>query len=259
MNRNILTLLILVLFFSCSKNGIEDRECIAFNIPDAYHFPIRPGSTDWQQLGSLTEKIEVCQIPDSILNNISTEGLLETLLNYPLILDYTAFNTMQGGFYNIKSVNNGFNELYKRNDLFEVILERYELMSLNCEGDLYPPFILGDDYTPITIPFKTYELFIFQDELLDSINENERILIFEEVYTIHNLKIKNGYSVNSCNTTTAILGKIMYKNNFIPFVDYCNETEFIKFFIESIPTYRPENLSPLDIITEYAKEYHNDL
>lgn len=254
-------LLVLILFFSCSKSDIEKirDKCLPFQFSDTYIYPIRPGSDEWKELSSLNEKVEVCQIPDSVLNSISTEGLLETLLNYPLITDYSFFNRMQSGFNRFKNENIGFTELYTKNDIFNVIVNRYELMSLNCKGKIYPPFNNGNVENPIEIPFTTFELFIFQDELLSNINSIKREIIFEHVYNKYLLKIELGFFAYSKLVAIAILGKIMYQNGFTPFVNYCEETEFIKFFIESIPGYRPEDLFIEDIIAEYAKEYYETL
>ncbi len=53
--------------------------------------------------------------------------------------DYNAFNFLQDGFNRIKNENNGFIELFKRDDLFKIITDRYKLMSLNCKDEIYPP------------------------------------------------------------------------------------------------------------------------
>ncbi len=256
MKRRLFNILLLFFLFSCSKDEIEIHQgyCIPFYISDTYKYPILPGTDTWKELSSLAEKVEVCQIPEKKLNTISTEGLLETLLNYPLILDYSFFDKMQNGFNRIKTENNGFAELYGRDNIFKVITERYELMSLDCEKNLYPPFVTGEP-APVQIALETFEFFIFQDEFLLNLNENQQYQIFELIYEKLQNKNEHGFSEYSKLVAVAILGKIMYENDFLPFVKICNEIDFMKLFIEKIPMYRPENISPTEIIEENAKEF----
>gem|GEM_PF-1033844 len=245
--------ILLIVFWGCKKDElvIQQGECIPFHISDTYKYPIVPGTEDWKALQSLTEMVQACQIPNKELKSISTEGLLETLLNYPLILDYGAFNQQQDGFERIKSENNGFNELYGRTDLFDVIFERYELMSLNCDENLYPPFI-SEIPTPIQISFQTIEFFIIQDELLNEINSNQRIQIFESVFDKLQEKKEHGFSEYNNLVSVAILGKIMIKESYMPFVNISAENN-IRPVIERIPSVF--DFTILDIIEESAKEF----
>lgn len=256
MKRIVFVLSIVVLVFSCSKDELEIRQgdCIPFYISDTYKYPIRPGSDEWKELNLLTEKIEVCQIPNQKLKTISTEGLVETLLNYPLILDYIFFDEMQNGFNRIKNENNGFTELYGRKDIFKVLTERYELMSLDCGRNLYPPFVL-DAPAPNEVALQTFEFFIFQDEFLHNIDKNQQYKIFDLIYEKLQIKEDHDFDEYSKLVSIAIMGKIMFENDYSPFVKICSEIDFMKFFIEKIPMYRPENISPIEIIEENAKEF----
>jgi hypothetical protein len=242
----------LIGLLSCNKDevDIQQGECMPFSISDTYEYPIVPGMDEWADLKSLSEMVQACQIPNSKLKSISTEGLLETLLTYPLILDYGAFNFGQDGFERIKSENNGFDELYGRTDFVNVITERYKLMSLNCDKNYYPPFASGLE-TPIQISFQTIEFFILQDELLNEINSNQRMEILETVLEKLQAKKDYGISKNDNLVSYAILGKIMIKENYSPFVDINDETEIVD-GLARIPIGFDFEL--LDLIENNAKE-----
>jgi hypothetical protein len=257
MSKKTISLMMLIVFFACSEENIdiERGECTPFSFSDTYTYPIRPGTEQWKQLNSLAKKVEACQIPDGKLRSISTGGLLETCLNYPLLLDYGAFDQMQNGFNRVKNENNGFIELYKRADNFKVLTGRYQQMSLNCDIGTYPPFPFEGFAAPMEIAFEAYEFFLFQDELLNDIDVDKKDIIFGLVYDKYLLKVGYGFFPRDKLVSVAILGKIMYQNNFTPFVDYCEQEEFIKFFIDKIPVYRPENIRPTDIIIEFAEQY----
>lgn len=256
MKRNLFNILFLLLIISCSKDDVEIRQgnCMPFYISDTYTYPILPGTNEWKELRSLAEKVEVSQIPTKRLKSISTQGLLETLLNYPLVLDYIFFDNMQIGFDRIKNENKGFAELYSRKDIFKVVTERYRYMSLDCGKRLYPPYITGEP-APNEVAFQTYEFFIFQDEFLEGLNENQQSEVFDLVYEKLQKKSENNFSEYSKLVSCAILGKIMYRNNYLPFIEICTEKEFMKFFIDKIPMYRPDNILPVEIIEEYAKKF----
>jgi len=258
MKRKVL-LLCAVLFFACSKDEpeveIQQAYCVPFYISDTYEYPILPGTDEWEKFNSLEEMVNACQIPQTKLKSISTEGLLETLLNYPLINDYIFFDNLQRGFHRVKTENNGFAELYGRKYIFNVITERYKLMSLDC-GDIYPPFNVQGEAAPVGIAFMVFEFFVFQDDFLDKLNKNQQYQIFELMYKkLQDKQENNNISEYNKLVTFACLGKIMFKSDFTPFVEICNEVDFMKFFITEIPMYRPENVLPFQIITEYAKDF----
>jgi len=256
MKKKIFLLLCTVLFFSCSEEPeIRQGHCIPFYISDTYKFPIRPGTDEWKAFQTREEMVNACKIPQKVLNSISTEGLLETLLNYPFINDYIFFDHLQSGFQSIKTENNCFAELFGRDDIFNIITERYELMSLDC-GGIYPPFDVQGKASPVGIAFQAFEFFVFQDDFLDKLNKNQMYQVFELIYEKLQDKQKNdNISEYTKLVSFACLGKIMFKGNFTPFVEVCNKIEFMNFFITEIPMYRPSDVFPFQIIEKYAKEY----
>ena len=65
---------------------------------DAYDYPVKPGTDAWKALGSHADMLNACQIPETTLNRMSTAGLVETVLNYPLFGDAWAWDNPQEGF-----------------------------------------------------------------------------------------------------------------------------------------------------------------
>ena len=64
-------------------------------IADLYDFPIKPGTEEWKAMVSHDEMLKACQVPELVLQKMSTEGLVETVLNYPLYGDMKAHNSLQ--------------------------------------------------------------------------------------------------------------------------------------------------------------------
>lgn len=90
-----------------------------------YSFPVLPGSSEWESFTTKQEKLSVCQIPDDKLVNMTTDALLETVMNYPFIHDYMAFNSYEDACRRMSEDFNGFSELFSREDITSAILSKY--------------------------------------------------------------------------------------------------------------------------------------
>lgn len=123
MRKILRTILFVAMVMACSLTAMATENVRNDNTP--YVFPIVPGSSEWESFGTKQEMVDVCQIPVEKLNNMTTEALLETVFNYPLLLDYMLFDSYEDAFNVMSRDFNGFNELLAREDVTEVILEKY--------------------------------------------------------------------------------------------------------------------------------------
>lgn len=116
----LLSVIMLVLLFTTAMTAQNSQ-----NDNTPYAYPVTPGSSEW---GNFTpqQMHDACQIPEDKLKGMTTEALLETVLDYPLILDYMAFNTLEDACNAMSEEFNGFNELFSREDVTSAILDRYE-------------------------------------------------------------------------------------------------------------------------------------
>lgn len=115
----ILTLSLMMIFSLtafANDNKIEEK---IYTIKEAYQYPVVPGMPEWSKFNSLDEMIEACQIPKDILSNMSTDALIETVINYPLAINMFAFDNPQKGFDSVNSYFNGFQELGNRPDAIQ--------------------------------------------------------------------------------------------------------------------------------------------
>ncbi|WP_276370556.1 hypothetical protein [Chryseolinea sp. H1M3-3] len=254
-DKAVIIFLFVTLITSCVDHNIEYDPCVKFDIHGTYEYPIPFQSDAWFELRSLEERVDACQIPQQVLDTITTEALLETLLNYPLLFEYTAFDVMQNGFERIKGEQKGFAEFYSRKDAFEIALDRYTKMSVRCDN-FYPPF-LNEIKTPASISFANFEFVMFQDEFMNALDEKEVQMFFERILQKLELKYQYGeeYKEYGVWISCAILGKIMLKNDFQPFKDFCVKEPFMEFFVQRVPVFRPENVDVTGEIFQYAKQY----
>jgi len=80
----------------------------------------------WRTFKNLEEMLEACQLPKELLFVISTENLIQTIMNHPLYGIYAAYNNELDGVNVILANFNGFEELQKREGAAEAVIEFYD-------------------------------------------------------------------------------------------------------------------------------------
>jgi hypothetical protein len=90
-----------------------------------WDYPVKPGSEEWLKIADFEKRLTLLDIPESILQKISTEELVNGCLSYPEFgLIYTR-NDFQSGYDYIRSMFNGFRELETRSDAGKVLMKIY--------------------------------------------------------------------------------------------------------------------------------------
>ncbi|MBO9561696.1 MAG: hypothetical protein J7621_02945 [Niastella sp.] len=91
-----------------------------------YVFPVKPGSAAWRAFTTHKQMEEATQLPQNVLTSLTTKALLETCLDYPLLIDMMAYNTPQKGLEAVARNFNGLQELIKRNDVATHLANVYQ-------------------------------------------------------------------------------------------------------------------------------------
>lgn len=110
------------LFFSLMAQG------------QVYDFPIKPGTPEWEKIDSYNKMVEVCQIPENILSNMSTDDLLETCLNHPFKINIYLYSTFEESFQVMAKTFNSFKEILKRNDIGEALLKKADSIQIQSKS-----------------------------------------------------------------------------------------------------------------------------
>jgi len=92
-----------------------------------WDYPIKPKSEEWKELKSYKAKVEVCQIPENILQNINTNDLIILCLQYPFLYNEFAFNDINDGVEKLFTDFNGIREFSKREGALNYLQEKYHL------------------------------------------------------------------------------------------------------------------------------------
>ncbi|MGN0370262.1 MAG: hypothetical protein ACI4EW_06920 [Butyrivibrio sp.] len=82
------------------------------------------------------EKKDLCQIPDELLENLSTEELLELVLKHPFIGDIYGYDSITAGLVHFSLNFNGCMKLLHRDDCGRVVAEYYSEYEIPRTMDL---------------------------------------------------------------------------------------------------------------------------
>lgn len=91
-----------------------------------WDYPIKVGSAEWKKIIDHNEMLRVCQIPNETLTILKSDELVKICLDYPLIIDCFAYNSIKQGVEKVINRFNGMKELICRKDAaFIIFTELY--------------------------------------------------------------------------------------------------------------------------------------
>lgn len=256
--RFILTIVVFTHFFSCQKaTNQEAIICNSLSKPiDTYIFPLRPGVIAFDTLYSGDKKLAACQIPDSALNKISTSGLVQTWLDFPLASDIFLGNSLQQGV-NYFMVNfSGLKELSKRLDAGEVMYSNfYNKMNPKCISTLSSNIEKGN----FTFQFTYIELVLAQDAILNKMSNSLKMSLLKEAIIKYQNKQQYFDLFGNLGLANSLFlcGRIMKSLNYQPFMLEINSNLFIDSFLKY--HYVPIDNDSMNAMFSVILKYSNTL
>lgn len=142
------------------------RSQIRTNTSDAYIYPARPGTNRWTMLSEAEFKNEIVRVPEEIIKKMSTAGLVETVVAYPLLIDALAHSGPGGnGLETLLSRFNAADELCARKDAGMELLARYRTMD-PVEAENHPDltYVFG---------MQAVETLLARDSVLDNLTDEQ--------------------------------------------------------------------------------------
>jgi hypothetical protein len=187
-----------------------------------WDFPVKPGSEKWKSLKSHREMVAVCQIPNEIIYNLSTQELVLICLDYPLFFTITAFNNMQQGFDQNRREFNGFTELFKRKDAGKVLIKIYSEVNPSDVN------LRNTDLEKGMFKFRIFylEILLAQTDLLKSLSTVQQKDLLKECIKKVNEKSNASFSGFQMLTTHLIMARTLLNNQVPKFLDYYKLNKF---------------------------------
>jgi hypothetical protein len=141
---------------------------------DAYIYPVSPIETPeiWKTFTDHVQMMNALQIPNDVLLSMSTAGLVETCVNYPLYRDYIRYDSYYSGIKMIERNFNGLRELYQRDDAASELVKFYQSINIDSLYTLsrFPQYQLS-----------FIEFVIANDNIVKQMSKEERLSIMNSV------------------------------------------------------------------------------
>jgi len=222
----IMAALIAVMVGYVARHPIEIGDWYDLN---AYDYPIKPGTDKWKTLSGHPGMVEVCQIPTSVLRRLSTDGLIETVLTYPLIYDVWAYNTPQEGISAVISQFNGLQELLIRHDSGAKLLAKYTSMDIESIRKDLSNLELVDYYYKV----KIVEMVIAQQPIVSNLSTNQiGDLVIQALAKGKQEQQEDVFSVSSGVQITAwLISRALKQANYGLFLETFNEDNDLQIFV----------------------------
>lgn len=209
---------LLISLAACDKNSCDDLD------NGVYVYPERNDGM------SLEESIELYKIPNPILECISTQGLIESCINYPEFrLMWAYYPPLQRGFDEVEAMCNGFEELWKRNDKFSILMSLFSGIDFDRDWDSYTDLENGH----YLLSIMRYEVILAQDEILLDLTPSEKTELF--IFMLEQQKRKseveqnkNIFGIVGMEASVGILSRIMYNDGFPEFMDEFDDDEYLR-------------------------------
>ena len=98
-----------------------------YTISVAYAYPIVPGTDEWAGLRSFQKMMDATQVPRIIVENMTTEALVETVLTWPMFPQPFTYNEPSKilSEYIEMGYSKPLNELLEREDAPAIVMQKY--------------------------------------------------------------------------------------------------------------------------------------
>lgn len=172
---------------------------------------------------------------------MSTKSLLETCLEYPLLLDFIFYDDIKAGFETMSNGFNGLIELKKRNDAGKYLGEIYRAMNTEAIlNDSLHSNIIHDPFRPSMI-----ELILSEDEILCNLSDSNKSLLLTDAKKGYEVKIKHKdiYGEFGKMTNIFLMARILNSMGNKDWDLFCTNNNNVRSFSEKMLISNPETLA----------------
>jgi hypothetical protein len=228
MNNPVRFVIVLSLCLLCQCNSnIESRyedemekssgACLP-DVKDRYAYPVVPGMKEWGELSSYDEAIRVCQLPDKVLKNISTLGLLRSILDIPLLSETFYVSNDNRTLVRLNRIYELFNssmDFIRRKDAVEALLAYCNLVSFDCLSRLETHELMN-----FSVQIAALEGLYTCSEILGQTDSQKKRQVVASVLSLYR-QMRNA----NCDDFASIdvMGCVMYADRYSSVVNYVDE------------------------------------
>ena len=132
MRKFLFTLLAIVLLGACAEDVmVHNVMNTSVTSRSTFSYDSVTSPEVWKTFMSFEEMMNATQIPEDILTELPTDTLVALCMNHPLADNYIYYNNQINGVLSVMKRFNGFQELKRRADAAEKVLDFYEKMDID--------------------------------------------------------------------------------------------------------------------------------
>ena len=220
------------------------------NAQTIWDYPIKRGTEEWYRLTPL-ERIDALQVPEEILEKITTEKLVELVITFPSFIIFTAWDSPQRGFEVLTERYNIFEPLLLSKDAGKYLVAAYK--DAGMTGFRTLPYSNGG----WTNQLDYLELLLAQKEILQSLTPEEKLELLSELRQkfFEKADNKSFASLPGVAPTIRIMATILYMEEYYEFVATSNRQTTTQFIETGSLHY---GIPPIEELIRMADNYINE-
>lgn len=90
-----------------------------------YIYPVTPGTDEWSELETFSQRLAACRIPQDTLENMTSLALVNAVLDFPFLGNILIYENTEVGFENLLIQCDALRELLTRSDGPNLLSEAY--------------------------------------------------------------------------------------------------------------------------------------
>ncbi|MDY2969812.1 MAG: hypothetical protein SOR83_07570 [Butyricicoccus pullicaecorum] len=169
-----------MLLLTTSAYAVDDVQ----KVETPHVYTVLPGSEEWNEM-AVSERLDSCYVSLQEAKGMTTEALVETVVNYPYLVNMYAFDTLAEGIESVSSFFPGLAELLQRQDAVEAL----QKFTVNKQHEAKSNAGSTDDALK-ELHVATLESFLTQSEVKDDALVSPRV-------TVKTVKTPNGTNVEA--------------------------------------------------------------
>ena len=179
---------------AANDSEVDTKKASASDAAEFYETVV--SQPNWKNTGSRIERGEMVQLPENMLSELSTDDLIEAVLDYPFFVDVYAFNDVHTAVDIMYDSFNGLRELTSRSDLVPALIEKYRaepVAEKNSDDDV--------------LRLDNIEILLSQDFVIDKLSDDNITELSELILDKREQKVKSEvYGEFSVNLICNLLG-----------------------------------------------------
>jgi len=204
---------------------------------DSYIYPVRPGSTEWNNFENHEQMVEACQIPENVLKIMSTNGVIESILENPLYGDFVVYNNYQEFYNKFSSTFNAYKTLESREDASSKLISKYCSMEYQYLDITNFCCWEGKGCVP-GVAFICMEILLAQNVYLNKATEEEIKSLSLHLYVSYKLRCTDNnpnalFIENGLFAVAWVASRIMEKYQFEEWLVLKNSSNTIPNFLQT--------------------------